>query len=161
MNDIKKNISKEYWKGKIGLERAKSKILILKEKLGKIPTTRDIKKELGGGIYYSVKKGHWKAFNVESWTDFLIYCELEPAGKWTGKEGLKKAVHEILSKAEDLGRTPIKKDIPSGIPLAARRGQWGEYGINSWNDLLRYCKLEITHEVNMWVGKQGLDRAAK
>ena len=145
-----------YWKGKEGLERAVTQIQAFNKKEGRSPKTRDPAMR---GIVTAVKKGRWKQFGISSWSVLIAYCGLDPAGKWRGKSGLLRAKKEILEIVKKLNKTPTRNQVSRGIRAAARRGEWKDEGITSWNDVLRYCGLQPRHEMSKWTGKKGFERA--
>lgn len=49
----------------------------------------------------------------------------------------------------------------SGIENAILRGEWKEYNITSWNDLLKTIFGKINKEQNKYQGKEGLEKVIK
>ena len=146
------------WVGKKGVKRARKIILQMFKTTGNVPTYNDV----SGGIHNHITAGNWEKYGVFSWNDLLRYCNLEPHniwGKWVGKEGLERAKKEVLLKNKELGKVPTRNDVSGGIEGAALDGQWVEFGVNNWNDLLRFSNLEPSHVIGTWVGKEGLERA--
>lgn len=123
--------------GKAGLERAKKELIQFERTFGKKPTT---KSKGMNTIYTTARLGKWNEFGIKSWNDLLrfvfgeIHIELN---KYVGKKDLDRAIREMLKFREKNGKNPTSKtDGFKGIYDAARRGQWKEFGITSWNDLL-------------------------
>lgn len=150
------------YKGKTGLERAIKEMKTYHNKNNKKPTSNTIG---FSGIYKFIQKGEWKKFGITSWNDLLkrvfgeIYVE---KNKYIGEEGLERAVYEFKEFERKNNKIPILKDSGmSGIENAILRGEWTEYGITSWNELLKFVFGKINKEKNKYQGKVGLDKAIK
>ncbi|MHA1149237.1 MAG: hypothetical protein ACTSR8_13440 [Promethearchaeota archaeon] len=156
----KSNLKKFEYSGREGLERAIQKLRDFKEKNNKKPTSRDKGMFV---IYNAIGRGEWKDFGINSWNDLLmhtfgeIYCEIN---KYKGKEGLKRAVQVLKDYQNKNGRKPSqKKRGMGGISNAIQRGEWKDFGINSWNDLLMHTFGEINYSPYKYLGLDGLNRA--
>jgi len=156
----KSNLKKYEYSGREGLERAIKRLRDFKEKNNKKPTSRDRGMFV---IYNVIGKGEWKDFNIDSWNDLLmhtfgeIHCEIN---KYKGKEGLERAVQELKNYKNKNGRKPSQhKKGMGGISHAIQRGEWKEFGIDTWNDLLFSIFGEIYYEKNKHQGKRGLENA--
>ncbi len=148
------------WIGKKGLEKAQAILLEHYKKTGKTP----IKKDLPSGISAAALRGYWKKEGIESWNDLLIFCGLEPnveKGKWMGRKGLKLAKEELVSRYKETGKVPTYSNVHGGITSAIGAGNWQEFGISTWNDLLEYCNLELHNIWGKWKGREGLEEAKK
>jgi hypothetical protein len=83
-------------------------------------------------------------------TDFGIYV---------GKEGLQRAINELLAFKTKHYRLPKYKDTKmERITGAIYNRQWISFGIKTWNDLLRNTFGEINTENGKYCGEQGLNR---
>ena len=130
------------WHGIEGLQKARKQAEEFVKQNGRSPTREDIK-----GIESAALRGHWKKFGVFSWNSFLLYCGIpvgHELGKWKGIKGLERAKTEILMVSKKIGRTPIRTDLSESIGLfgAIYRGEWEDYGIKRYNDLVKKCGLE-------------------
>ncbi len=84
------------------------------------------------------KRGVWLKWGIEGWNDLLWKTFKEGSyGKYLGKKGLERAM-EVLGRYEQQ-----HKKLPSiadkgigGIKVAIARGEWEEFGIKEWNDIL-------------------------
>ncbi len=148
------------WAGKLGFEYAKAQLKIFRKKFGRIPHAKD---EGMLGIGRSCQKGLWKEFGIPSWNDLLreVFGEVNfEFRKYIGKKAFERAKKRIITFYQEEGRKPLVADLKN-IAGASHRGNWKEFGINGWNDLLRGIFNEVNHEQNLWVGKKGYEYAKK
>ena len=153
-------IEKNKYIGKKGFKRAKQELKKFKMKNGIIPI---LKNKGMSGIGHTILRGEWKIFGINSWNDLLKHTFGEinrERNKYDGKEGLNRAIEEL----NDFKRKYNKKPASNSkgfrtIYDNSRLGKWKEFGINSWNDLLKHTFGEINKEKNKYFGKIGLERA--
>jgi hypothetical protein len=80
---------------------------------------------------------------------------------YQGQYGLENAKSELITFKRKKGRLPKANEFGS-IKKAILRGQFIEFNINSWNDLLRAIFGEINVEREIYFpDKEGLNRAIK
>ncbi|MHA1438985.1 MAG: hypothetical protein ACTSPD_15545 [Promethearchaeota archaeon] len=153
---------KNKYKGKSGLENAIEYLKEYKKRYGKIPSLRS---KGMSGISSAILRGEWREFGINSWNDLLysVFGEINYQSKgYVGKEGLNRAINTLKEFKKKYGKKPAANDKGiSGIYSAIRRGIWKQYGISSWNDLLKLVFEEVNNEKNKYVGKKGLERAVK
>jgi len=123
----------------------------------KLPTQNDM-----GSIVYAIRKGEYKEHGIKSWNDllFLIFGEInaEP-NKYFGQQGLENTIKILKHYKIKHGEKPTSKNKGmSGIMGAIHRGIWKEYGIESWNDLLRMTFGEINFRKSKYEGMKGLEK---
>ena len=79
---------------------------------------------------------------------------------YCGKYGLERAKSKLRAMKIKYERLPKAKDkVMEGIASACYRGEWAEFDIRSWNDLLRKTFQGINLERSIYTGEQGLKRA--
>ena len=130
------NAPKNKYKGKKGLETAIRILKDFEKKNKKIPRSKD-KGMLG--IAKAMKRGEWINQGLTEWNDLLqlVFGKVhKKRKKWFGKEGLERAVLELVKFKEKHKRLPKSRDM-QGIYRAKCRGEWQIYGINIWDDLLK------------------------
>jgi len=154
------NQKKNKYKGRQGLERAIKELEEFKKEKGKKPTSRSNGMT---SIYLTIERGGWKEYDIKSWNDLLnlvfgeIYCE---KNKYKGRQGLDRAIQVLNKFKKENGKKPPQHSKGmSGILTAIRRGEWKEFGINSWNNLLMHVFGEINYEPDKYIGRKGLNRA--
>ena len=154
------NLKKNKYKGRQGLERAINELKEFKKEYGNKPTSRSNGMT---SIYNTIEQGEWKKFGIKSWNDLLnlvfgeIYYE---KNKYKGRQGLDRAIQVLKNYKNENGRKPSRKNKGmGGISTAIRRGEWKDFNINSWNDLLILVFGEINYEPNKYLGRKGLNRA--
>ncbi|MHA1168544.1 MAG: hypothetical protein ACTSRU_12025 [Candidatus Hodarchaeales archaeon] len=156
----KVNQIKGMYKGKDGLERAKTELKEFKEKFGRLPVVRDYT-----GIIDAAQRGEWKDQGITSWNDLLMSTFGEVNRRknvYKGIEGLNLALLELESFRIENSRIPrmIDKGM-SGMYQAVNRGEWMDYGYFSWNDLLKSVFGRINNRHGVYSGKEGLKLAEK
>ncbi|KKN26583.1 hypothetical protein LCGC14_0873210 [marine sediment metagenome] len=64
--------------------------------------------------------------------------------KYKGRQGLDRAIKELREFEKIHGKMPtsVSKGMPR-IYNTIRRGEWREFGIDEWNDLLRSTFGEV------------------
>ncbi len=154
------NLDYRIWVGLDGLDRAKEYLIQFSTENGRLPTSDDKKMR---GIYQACYKGKWKEFGINNWTDlkFQTFGKKNPLFRiWVGLDGLDRAKEYLIQFSTENGRKPKTKDKGmGGIKNTCLKGKWGEYGINSWNDLLREVFGKVNNEFNIYRGKKGLVHA--
>ena len=139
------------WRGLIGLELAKIKIILFQKNHKRLPLTTD---EEISGVVGGIWRGTWKKFGINLWNDILIYTfgeeKLKEWEELKRKQKFDQTVvkmqkfiqkHQRLPKSKDEAFIKIHRRISSGF--------WSKYGINKWNDML----LNVFGEVNFDFGK--------
>jgi len=150
------NIDTGKYTGKHGLERAITELLDFKTMHGRLPKSNDKKMSSIKGV---IIRGEWASYGIMKWNDLLrkTFGEVNmEMGMYTGKQGLDRAIAELLDFKTMHGRSPNSNDKEiHGIKGAIIRGEWASVGINKWNDLLMKTFGEIN--TRMGAGKQGLN----
>ncbi len=151
---------KNKYKGIRGLERAKQVLEDFKNINGKIPSQKN---KGMGGIVTAIGRGEWKEFGIHSWNDLLKlkFGEINyQPNKYLGKKGLNTAIKKLRDFKKKYGKKPTSHSKGmNGIIGAIGRGEWNEFGIYSWNDLLKRTFREINFEPDKYKGRQGFERA--
>jgi hypothetical protein len=129
------NIERGKYTGERGLKRAISDLLSFKEKHSRKPTGTD---EGFRGLRSIACSGRWKKHGINSWTDLIVKTfGISNTNKYSGKEGLERAIKKLRSFKKEHDRLPTSKDKQVyGIVNAVTRGIWSEFDINKWNDLM-------------------------
>ena len=146
--------------GHKGLKLVKAELKQFYDHEGRIPTTRD---DVGKRISSLVTKGYWDEFGYPTWNSLLIlafgYTNVDQ-DKFIGKENFVNVIQQIRDYYELNDVPPVSTyDEFEAIASAAKRGIWEEFGIKSWNELLKYCVGEVNQDAVKYVGYQGLSRA--
>ena len=154
------NLDQLKWRGPQSFSIAKKELLKFYEKENRLPNTSDKKMS---SIENCCRKGRWKSEVINNWNDLLMYVfgkvNTEPK-KWYYYDGLIRAKQEILKFYERENRLPIVKDAGMmSIYIACNSNNWNEWGIKSWNDLLKQLFGKCNKENKIWYGKKGLERA--
>jgi len=104
---------------------------------GRLPRTRD---KGMGSIIYKIKKGHLKRFGINKWNDLLskVFGEVNLIQNvYISKQGLQRAISELKEFYKKNKRLPTTYDKGmGGILRAIKRGEWQNWGIIKWNDIL-------------------------
>ncbi|MHA1438986.1 MAG: hypothetical protein ACTSPD_15550 [Promethearchaeota archaeon] len=75
------------------------------------------------------------------------------------KEGFKIAINELLEFYQKNGKKPTANEFDV-LRKAIYRGEWKDYGINKWNDMLLHVFREVNlHLQNDYSGKESFTRA--
>lgn len=142
--------------GKVGLERAIQDLRDFKQKYGKKPNSSE-----ADTIYGIVSEGRWKEFGITTWNDMLqsefneIFLDRE---KYKGKKGLEIAIQEMMQFKDEHNRKPKSNEM-TRINNAITRGEWINFGIKTWPNLLLHVFGEIYMEFGKYDGKEGLVKA--
>ncbi|MFX1451899.1 MAG: hypothetical protein ACFFCM_13720, partial [Promethearchaeota archaeon] len=161
-NDIMRKVFSEVnsdntrLEGKLGLEKAKKKIILYKKKYGKNPVANV--KEMNQFVN-AISRKFWIDFGINTWNDLLIYA-IDDINKingiYSGKEGLLRAKNEIKLFEEVFNRKPKANDNHmSSIATAIKRKYWIKYNINSWNGLIKDIFGKPNKTYGIWTGKNG------
>jgi translation elongation factor EF-1beta len=146
--------------GKKGLERAIKEIKDYKKKMKKNPSVPEM-----DSIYRAIKKGNWKKYGINCWNDILYNAigEVNVERKdYKGKKGLEKAIKELKTFKDKTGQFPTTKNQGMwNIAYAVRQGEWKQFGISNWYDLLKIVFKDIKIERDKYKGKEGLDNAVQ
>ncbi|MHA1147373.1 MAG: hypothetical protein ACTSR8_03940 [Promethearchaeota archaeon] len=114
-------------------------------------------------IYRAIKKCNWKKYGINCWNDILYIAigEVNVEKKdYKGKKGLEKAIQELKTFKEKTGKFPTTKNQGMwNIAYAVRQGEWKQFGISNWYDLLKTVFKDIKIERDKYKGKKGLDNA--
>lgn len=126
------------FKTKEGLTRACEYLRQFKLKNNRIPLVTDSGVKL---ILKSVQRGIWGKFGIRNRHDLFYHVfgeEYDSYHVWEGLDGLKKARATLKSYYEQHGCVP-KHDMKGyqGVHGVIRRGLWKNYGINSWEELIK------------------------
>lgn len=146
------------WEGKLGLELAKITLKIYQKNNQKLPTSKKY-----NGIQGILKKGGWVEFGINSWNELLneTFNDVNRNIRYPGEEGLKCAVKELQLFKENNNRMPTSDDIGMAGIMNGIRERWKEFGITSWNDLLKYAFGDVNRIYRKYEGQKGFDRAVK
>jgi len=157
---IPKNHEIGIWKGELeDLNIAKKYVLDFYDNHGRVPVQSDL-----NFIAIQANKKIWVKFNINTWNELLIECGMTPTVQmniWTGKKGFIKARDLILEFFHEFYKTPKQDENKQfrSISGFASHYYWQEWGIRNWNDLIRYCGLDVNHDMGKWKGEIGLKRA--
>jgi hypothetical protein len=146
------NKPNQLYKGKIGLERAKSELSQYFKTHGTKPTSEE---KFVASILVAIKRGYWSQFSITSWNDLLhlVFGSVNiRKGIWTGENGLERAKEKLENYYKEKNKLPTRRTKGlGGITKAIQRGYWEDFGVNYWNDLL----LLVFGEVNQDHQKRG------
>ena len=110
-----------------------------KEKNQRVPRMRE--KGLSG-IKGAVYRGEWQSYGIRNWNDLLLHVFGEvndPKYKYRGIKGLEnvaKTLREFKKNNNKFPRTTDKE--MKGIRKALYRGEWIDFGIRKWSDLITF-----------------------
>ncbi|MFX1283292.1 MAG: hypothetical protein ACFFB5_06535 [Promethearchaeota archaeon] len=146
-------------KGKLGKEIAQCKLRVFYHKHKRLPTSND--KELQS-LIESCYHNYWTNYGITSWNDLLlsVFGELnKERNPYVGLKGLKLANKRIIAFFKEKGYKPtIRDEGMKSIQKACLQGNWREFGISSWNDLLMDIFGEVNQEINLFKGLENLKR---
>ncbi|MHA1150869.1 MAG: hypothetical protein ACTSR8_21830 [Promethearchaeota archaeon] len=168
----KVNLSKNTFRGKEGLTKAIEVIQEFEKNNNKLPATYD--KEVRQ-IVQSIYNKRWIKFNIKNWEDLLLLAfgkekireenyqgisQGKYKGKYQGNEGFQIAIKLLKDTQKKLDRLPkIKDEGMSKISDAIRGGNWTEFGIKTWNDLLMKVFGDTNTKSKKYLGNDGLNLA--
>jgi hypothetical protein len=165
-NDLMKHVfgkitkNQSRFKGKEGLDNACTILRTFYKENSRIPYMRD---KGMSGIRKAIARGEWDAWEIKRWSDLtiLVFGKRNiPGGKYLGKEGLDLCVKILKEIHDKYNRLPTTRDKElKGILPAIKRGEWAEFKINTWNDLLMVTFGKISKKMNEYSGKNGLNEA--
>jgi len=118
-----------------GFNKAKYELQKYYEETGKLPLYDDFE-----GITNAIKKGYWIKYGINTWNKLLLYVFGDVnliINKYKGKKGLEFIKHkfkEFEHKNNRILRTNDKG--MSGIYRAVNRGEWTDFGIKDWSELI-------------------------
>jgi hypothetical protein len=147
------------WKGKLGLELAIAKLKIFEKENGRLPVYEDKGMK---GLINAINRGEWREFNINSWNDLFKKTfgkKNKFHNKYKGKSGLEIAIKELRAFEKKKNKVYSNDKGMKGIISAISRGEWSQYGINLWNDLLGKAFGKINRIQNKYIGKKGLNIA--
>jgi len=129
----------EKYTGEEGLKNAVTQLKIFKDKNQSLPKVRD--KGLSG-IKGAVYRGEWQSFGINNWKSLILYvfgeAELSK-NKYKGRKGLENVVKILKEFEESNCKLPLTTDKEmNGIKKALYRGDWNDFGIKNWKDLINY-----------------------
>ncbi|MFW9996001.1 MAG: hypothetical protein ACFFD4_28430 [Candidatus Odinarchaeota archaeon] len=147
---------------KIGLLIVQTEMRIFAAEHNRMPTLLDKEME---GIRSALQRNRWKKQGINTWNQLLelTFNQVNHQFQvYKGEEGLKKAKEELKAFANrsETGRIPRANDKGMRkIRGAFERGYWEEFGVRTWNDLLKTTFNKVTRESAVYKGEDGLRRA--
>ena len=157
--DVNLDLQNDY-SGEESFARVQNKLRKFQKANGRIPKSTDIEVI---SISSAIARGVFKDMGILTWNDLLNYTygkiNKEP-NKYKGRRGLDRAIKELKEFKIKHGKKPTTKDMDTFYKII-RKGKWKEFGINSWNDLLRSTFGEVHVDKERYKGKEGLNRALK
>ncbi len=145
------------YKGKQGFERALGELREFFKLHHKLPTSSDFE-----GISGAIDREEWVEFGILRWNDILEFefnkVNKRVDGIYKGKKGLDFVINELQEYYRINKKIPTQREF-SSINSVIQSGDWKQFGIKSWNDLLRLVFGEINHEVRKYTSKAGLEYA--
>jgi hypothetical protein len=123
------------YQGQLGLDLAITKIKFFRMEKGRKPVAID---KGMAGVLKAIDRGEWKSFGINSWNNLLekAFNEVN-IGIYKGKKGLEFAIQQLKAFKKEYNRKPVSRDKGmGGIRKAVTRGEWKEFGINTWNEIL-------------------------
>ena len=148
------------WKGLIGLELSKVKLKEFQGKHKRLPTQREFEVISNKNIH---KKKYWTRFGINTWNDLLLATFGEVNVEYniySGKKGLKNARENLIKFHKLKKRLPTARDKTMVCYAnVIARGVWSDFGITTWNDLLKKTFGKINKPNQIYKGEIGLDRA--
>lgn len=129
----------EKYTGKEGLKNAVAELKTFKENNHRVPKVSE--KGLSG-IKGAVNRGEWQDQGINNWNDLLLYTfrDIDLSKKnYKSKNSLEEIGIILREFKENNNKIPRTTDKEmNGIRKALYRGEWTEFGIKSWKDLLKY-----------------------
>lgn len=150
--------SKQSWRGKSGLERAK---LWLISNYSPVRPHFPSKTREYQSIQRAVNVGYWGMLGITSWDDLtwkVLGFTIPKPRCWWGEAGLMAAKQRLQDYYTNHQRLPTCAIFPE-IFLACSKKRWTQYGIDSWNDLVYSIFGKVNCTKGLWVGIDGLHRA--
>lgn len=141
-----------------GLEIAIEELKQKEKEIGKLLYSKDCP-----GILQAVVRSVFEDDGINSWNEllFLVFEDIHvEVGKYLGVEGIELAKNELREYYEIHNKLPTI-NIPEtiGISNAISRGNFREFNIHRWNDLLRAVFGEVNIITRKYREKQGLEVA--
>lgn len=149
-----------YWKGTEGLNNAKEEVKKFFDENERAPTNREIDRS----IERAIESGYYSDVGIKTYNDFLKYCDLEPPNMrniWTGEEGFEKAKKYVIDFYAENNRVPNRREMNGSITVAISRGDYKDFGINTFNDLIKSCGYDPARMQNIWTGNAGFEKSKK
>lgn len=149
------------WTGSSGLDRALSWIKEYVNEHGKLPSGNSAHYH---SIHPLISKKIWKKYGINSWNDLTIKAcgivKSKKKRKWVRKKGLERAKKELKEYFNEYRKLPTASMFPN-LSSVFKRGNWKEFNVSSWNDLLKdtFGRVNVIH--GTWMGRVGLNRAKK
>lgn len=156
------NNKTNFFKGKDSLNKVQTILRISKNQNGRLPRAMD--KEMRS-IRSAIDRGYWYEAGIFTWNNLLErtfgFVTLKQK-YYTGKKGLENAQKKLLKFKQRTGRLPRNNDLGmTSVAGAIRRGNFRQYGINTWNILLKQTFGEVNLEQNKFTGEKGLENVKK
>jgi len=121
--------------GENGMKIALKELEVFKRKYERKPKYKD--KEMSG-ITSAIHRGEWLTFGIKTWNDILqkVFGEVNSI-KYKGKRGLETTIEILKEFNKTQNRIPRTNDKGmSGIYRAVNRGEWIDFGIKDWSELI-------------------------
>jgi len=151
-------------KGKLGLKLAAAELKSFYFENKKLPKTKEegmitIRNSL-------LTDKNWKKFGIISWGDLLLYTfgevKLKEIEELEDQKKFIKAIMELKAFKKYSKRLPKYDDKKlKWIASSVSRGIWKKFGIDVWNDLMKYTFGEVNLEHNVYEGIEGFNKAKK
>ena len=94
------------------------------------------------GIKGALYRGEWQNQGINNYNDLLLYAFGDVGiskKKYEGKSGLDKVAETLRKFKEINNKIPRTTDKEmNSIRKALYRGEWTEFGVKSWRNLLTY-----------------------
>ncbi|MDH5402051.1 MAG: hypothetical protein OEY49_06135 [Candidatus Heimdallarchaeota archaeon] len=141
-----------------GLEKAIDEMKDYHEKYSQLPTSKDLV-----SVNNAVCRGLFEEDGIFSWNELMLYVfdEVNIAkGLYEGIEGFERAKKALLEFQQEFDELPIISHPDMvGISNAISRGNFKQFNINRWNDLMRSVFGKVNVNTRRYMGKKGLEIA--
>lgn len=134
------NVEREvYTPDQQGLEKAIATLQAIEEESGKRPAANDKK---CSAIHKAIYRKKWVKFDIYKWNDLMSKAFGQVSRKkplyTADKVGLEQALKKLQAFEAEQKRLPKSTDKGmSAIKSGIHRKRWVQFGIKTWNDLLR------------------------
>jgi len=141
-----------------GLGKAITQMKQFQEKNNRLPTSKELV-----SVNNAVCRGLFEEDGISTWNELMLYVfdDVNVAkGLYEGIEGFERAKNTMLEFNREYNELPIISHSDMvGISNAISRGNFKQFNINRWNDMMRSVFGEVNVNTRKYIGKKGLEIA--